>query len=500
MADEDRPDVESGDTGATGRAPRPAPKSDREFDELDQSFADIPEPDAPRAFFEEDDYLAEPPPAAAQQPVEDFGFDEIAQGDEPPPGSRRSSKRGGLRSRVSPGRDADEEAPRPRRTRASGGRASGGRRGRGDRPRAAGIRGGGSSRRPPDGPAALLSNPMARLAVFALIGILLVFGLWLFIKDRQRNQLVGSYKSYVNEAGQLADQSSADGKKLIQVLQNTDGKNAAALRSEVDKLAVDARALVKRGDALSPPDGLADADRALQMSLRMRSSGLSLLSQIIPNVMRSENANAAARQLSDPMKRFLASDVVYEDEYAAVAAAKIRQESIDGLEVASNTVFLTGTNDKFASDAGASTLLKEMKSAGTKNTNAAGGRRGTSVEGVTADPSGQALSASGANNIPAGSELKWVVNVKNGGDFPESDIKVTAQLYYPGTADAVDTQTVTIPSLASGASKQVSVPGPASGAWVAGKEGQLVIESGQVSGETNTDNNRQEFQIVITAG
>ena len=50
---------------------------------------------------------------------------------------------------------------------------------------------------------------MARLAVFALIGILLVFGLWLFIKDRQRNQMVGSYKSYVNEAGQLADQSSA---------------------------------------------------------------------------------------------------------------------------------------------------------------------------------------------------------------------------------------------------------------------------------------------------
>ena len=301
-------------------------------------------------------------------------------------------------------------------------------------------------------------------------------------------------------AGQLADQSSADGKKLIQVLQNTDGKNAAALRTEVDKLAVDAKALVKRGDALSPPDGLADADRALQMSLRMRASGLSLLSQIIPNVMRGENANAASRQLSDPMKRFLASDVVYQDEYATVAAAKIRQESIDGLEVASNTLFLTGTNDKFASDAGAASLLKSMKSGGTKNTNASGGKRGTSVEGVTADPSGQALSASGANNIPAGSELKWVVNVKNGGDFPETDIKVTAQLYYPGTADAVDTQTVTIPSLASGASKQVSVPGPASGAWVAGKEGQLVIESGQVSGETNTDNNRQEFQIVITAG
>ena len=69
-----RDDIEPGDTGATGRAPRPSlPPSDKEFDELDSSFADpIGGPPEKPAFFEEDDAFDDvfaPEPASISSTV-----------------------------------------------------------------------------------------------------------------------------------------------------------------------------------------------------------------------------------------------------------------------------------------------------------------------------------------------------------------------------------------------------------------------------------------------
>lgn len=345
-----------------------------------------------------------------------------------------------------------------------------------------------------------MANPAARMGVFALVGLVVILALFFWWRDFSRGRTEDSYKSYINEAGQIVDDSSAQGKALIPLLQNTSGRNASALQTEVQKLATQAAELTKRAEALTPPDGLIDADRQLQTVMRMRANGLSFLAQTIPNVMKAENAKSASRQLADPMKRLLASDVLYDDQFVEVASATIREQDIQGLEVAS-TPFLTGTNDKYASDAGAAELLSAMKKGkATTGANPGGALRGTSVESVIAQPSGTTLSLDNTNTIPAADNLEWQVVVKNGGGFEEENVVLSAQLVYPDSPDPVDTQEFTIKTFPANTEQTITLKGPPATAWSNGKEGVLIIESAPVSGESKTDNNRREFALTITVG
>lgn len=508
MSDDDRRDeIEPGDTGATGRAPRPTPPpSDKEFDELDSSFADpIGTPPERPAFFEEDDgfddvFAPDPPPEPA--PVEDFGFDDIARGDEPAPGSRRSSRRGGLRQGgasggASPrrGRGSASAKPKgsgPRAPRLSRGSGGGGR----SRAGGSGPRGGSGSR---GGAASVMSDPRARLAIIAGIALLLLVVLVLWWRDHQRSQLENSYKSYVNEAGQIAGTSAGEGKRLMTLLQNTDNKTPAALATEVQKLATEANGLTKKAADLSPPGGLADADRSFQLALRMRANGLSSLAQTLPQALRGENQAQASKLLANGMKRFLASDVVYADEYAQVAAAKIREEGIDKVEVATNQVFLAGTNEQYAYTTGAQALIKQMKNGSASTAANSGTLRGTSVEGVSATPSGTTLSTDGTTSIVGSGELGWEVEVKNGGEVDEQNIEVTVSLTYGGATPAY-TKTATIANLAKGETTTVTVPGPTASEITNDQEGSLLVETSSVPGERNTDNNSKDYLVKITFG
>ena len=344
-----------------------------------------------------------------------------------------------------------------------------------------------------------MSDPRARLAIIAGIALLLLVVLILWWRDHQRSQLENSYKSYVNEAGQIAGDSAGEGKRLMTLLQNTDNKSPSALATEVQKLATEANGLTKKAADLSPPGGLADADRSFQMALRMRANGLSSLAQTLPQALRGENQAQAAKLLAAPMKRFLASDVVYADQYAQVASAKIREEGIDKVEVATNQVFLAGTNEQYAYTTGAQALIKQMKS-GSASTNAPGGTlRGTSVEGVTAQPSGTALSTDTTTSIVGSGELGWAVEVKNGGEVDEQNIDVTVSLTYGGATPAY-TKTVPIANLAKGESTTVTVPGPTASEITNDQEGSLLVETSSVPGERNTDNNSKDFLVKITFG
>ena len=88
--------------------------------------------------------------------------------------------------------------------------------------------------------------------------------------------------------------------------------------------------------------------------------------------------------------------------------------------------------------------------------------------------------------------------MKNGGDFDESNVIVKASFFYPASPNDVETREVAIPTIASGESTTVELPGPSSEKVVFGDQGTLKIEVVPVTGETRIDNNSAEYPVKIT--
>jgi hypothetical protein len=365
--------------------------------------------------------------------------------------------------------------------------------------------GGGGPVGPPCGRGAAagspLANPGVRLAIGAAVVVLVIVVVYLVVQDYRRGALVDSYKTYVNSASQVADESSAQGQQLLTILQNRQNRNAAQLQQQVRTLAGQASALTQRAEDLDPPDALGDAQRDLVTVMRYRSNGLNAIAESLPVIIRSGNPRVAGQNLAASMKRLVASDVIYQDSFSDVVAAKIRDEDIAGLEVATDALFLKGANDRYATEAGARTLLPALRGRrGTGATPGSGSLRGTSLIGVVTQPSGATLREDSVNTIQASSSIQWVVTIQNGGDFTEEGVTVTAALTYPGSADPADTRDVTIETIDAKEEQTVTIPGPSADAWQPGVEGRLEISVQPVNGETNTDNNSAEYPVTITAG
>ncbi len=338
----------------------------------------------------------------------------------------------------------------------------------------------------------------------ALFVILLVVVLAFVIQDCRRDALVDDYKQYVNSAAQISEDSARQGERLLVVMNNSGGENAAALQKKVLQLANQAEQLRSRAGELSAPGKLADADRALKLSLQYRVNGLNGLEKDLPAIIQQSDTALAARTIKDSMQKFLASDVLMQDSFIVPTAAALRDENISNVaapdpEAAS---FLRGANDRFASDNGARQLVQPLKrqrnASGANGGTGTGNLRGTRLVSVVADPSGTQLSTGGAS-VAASSELKWRITVLNGGDFVESKVKVTVTLTYSASSP-VDTQEVEIPTIEPDKEATVTIPGPPSDQVQLGERGSLKVTVAPVEGEQNISNNSAEYPVTITFG
>ena len=163
------------------------------------------------------------------------------------------------------------------------------------------------------GGAAVLQQPRARLLLGVVFAVILIVVIVLVVKDCQRDQLEDSYTTYLNEVASITSQSAEQGKQLRQVLNNPRGQNPPQLSQSIRQLAGDASALVDQAEDLDPPGELATPNQALIRSLEYRVNGLTSLSQNLPTLLQAKDDETKAAGIAKPMKRFLASDVIYED-------------------------------------------------------------------------------------------------------------------------------------------------------------------------------------------
>ena len=402
---------------------------------------------------------------------DDLGFDDLEEEPEPPPPRSSRSSRGGS-SRGGGGR-------RPPRGRSRSGRGGGG----------GGVSGG----------AAVLRQPRARLALAIAFAAILILVIVLVVRDCQRSQLEDSYTSYLNDVSAIVATSAEQGKQLRQIMNNPRGENPPQLSQKIRALAGEASGLVDQAEDLDPPGALSTPQRALVRSLEYRVNGMTSLAENLPTLLQAKDQDTKALGIAEVMKRLLASDVIYTDEFVGPAKEALEKDDITGVEVPTGQPFLP--NPALVNSEGAETLIPALQRSGPAqgggdDQSGAGNLRGTSIVSTEALPSETRLTPGTPQAVQASDQLKWRVTVENGGDFNETGIVVTASFFYPSDPQQVDEKQAQIDEIAPGQTTTVEIAGPTTPVF--GEQGTLRIEVDAVSGETNTDNNAAEYPVKIT--
>lgn len=391
---------------------------------------------------------------------------------------------------------ADEPDPEPRPRR--GARASRPARSGGARPPRSRSRG----RGPGGGGAAVLQQPRARLLLGIAFAVVLVIVIALVVKDCQRSQLEDSYTQYINGVAQIVTRSASQGADLRKVMANPRGNKPPQLKAQIAAIAKEAQALVDQADDLDPPGALSSPQRSLVAGvLEYRVTGLTTLADNLPTLLQGTDQQTKSSGIAQAMKRFLASDVVYEDSFVGPATEALKKDDITGIKVPPLQAFLP--NAALASPEGAKTLISDLQrrttqTSGGSGTTSTGNLRGMSLESTVAAPSDTRLTPGETASVQSTELLMWQVTVKNGGDFDESNVIVRASFSYPATPNDIDTREVAIPTIASGESTTVEIPGPSSDKVTFGDQGTLKIEVVPVTGETRVDNNSADYPVKIT--
>ena len=342
----------------------------------------------------------------------------------------------------------------------------------------------------------MLQQPLARLIIGLALVVLLIVIITLVVKDCNRSRLVDSYRSYLNESGQVVNDSADQGKQLFVILSNPKRENPPTVASKVRALADDAQGLSNRADGLDPPDKLKAAQQSLETLLQYRVAGLRQLAANLPQAITSKDNTYAAGLVADPMQTYLASDVIYRNSFAGPATRALKDDDISGIAIPDPASVRFLGNPNYAGPAGARTLLPPLRRVGGSDT---GGLHGTGLVKTVALPSGKELSTSSPTVLTATDQLKWQVTVKNQGDFVENGIKVNATYSTPsGGSGSSAPQQREISSLEPGKEATVTIPGPPNPA--PDEQASLKVDVLAVTGEQNTTNNTAEYPVTLTLG
>ena len=339
---------------------------------------------------------------------------------------------------------------------------------------------------------------MRRRQLFAVgATIVVILLLFLLIKGCASIRKENSYKDYVREVAADVQQSQQESDAVFGLLRKgqTSGQGTVDLQNNINGFRAEAAKLAERAKSRSVPDELKGANRYLVDTMQLRADGLGSLVRLLPTALGDQGAGKAIAQIAAQNRLFDASDVLFTQRYLPRLFKTIDDQglakkitvpddlrsprgflpSIDWLRPNSVAGELTGT-------------------ASTTSTAATPGLHGTGLVGVTAQPSGTALSSSGTTDIKAQKGISFDVQVQNQGQNDEKNVTVQVRISGAGKAISVDQQ---IESIAQGATATASVPLPSVPAT--GRPVTIKVTVKAVPGEKKVDNNTQTYQAIFTA-
>jgi len=346
--------------------------------------------------------------------------------------------------------------------------------------------------RRPHGPVAPRGpGPLLRLLALVLGVIALVLVFALVIQSCASSSKHSAYSHYMSSVDQIAQQSTANGRQLAQVL-TTPGLTVKQIVTKLNGIADSERQNVQAAQDLGAPGRLRPENEALVQSLQFRVSGLAGLADTFARTTKAKVADAAAL-LSGQGDRLLTSDIVWDDLFKAPATDQLRRDGVTGVTVPESHYVL---DTDLTTEHSMALVLERIRGASTGGTPT--GLHGTNIVAVKALPNGpagqsQILSPSTLNTVTATTSLAFQVVVHNGGDSQEVHIPVTLTIEKSGNP-IVKTQTIDLVNPGT----DVTVTFSSLGQVPFATQTTLKVDVKPVPGEQNTSNNSAQFPVIFS--
>jgi hypothetical protein len=338
------------------------------------------------------------------------------------------------------------------------------------------------TRRPPTG-----GPPPQQLRLAALvIGLVVLVVLLIVWVSSCQSDKTSAYEDYMTDVSEVTSSSDRIGRDLRAAIARP-GIKLGDLEQALDGLRAQQAQLVAEAQELDPPGPLREEQDSLVETMQLRASGLAGLSQGLAQAGQDGGARATGTALAEQAKRFVASDVVYDDLFRVRSQETMREEGVAGVEVPTSS-FL---NTPELAEGSTWTALVQRLTASPD----AGGLHGNQIEGVLVLPGGQRLSPTEENTVEASEETAFQVLVRNSGDSLETGVEVTLKIIQSPNSI---TKTETIDLIQPGRTKNV-VFGDLGEVTIA-EPATLRVNVAPVQGETNTGNNSAEYAVIFSFG
>ena len=347
--------------------------------------------------------------------------------------------------------------------------------------------------RPPRAPTNL--TPLLRLVGLIAFAILIIVLLVFWVQSCREAGKTKTYKNYMTKVSEVAASSQQIGRQLSTTLL-AQGLKQSAVEQRIAGLARQEQLDVDRAREITPPGTLRDEHDALIEALQFRVSGLNGLATALAATVSTKNTTRAAGVLASQMQRFLASDVIYDDEFRVPSVTELKRQGVTGTNESGGPLvpdsnFLQSAD--FVTTTSMVSVLSKIR--GGAVTPSQGGLHGTNIVSVKALPEGTELSTSTQTRVIVRTNLAFQVTIQDSGDSQETGIPVKLTIVQSGS-DPVE-KTATINFISPGETKVITFKNfPAPNFQT---PAQLKIEVQPVPGETKTDNNSADYPIIFSA-
>ena len=340
--------------------------------------------------------------------------------------------------------------------------------------------------RRPQGPPSGLT-PLLRLIGLISFAILVVVLLVFWISSCRGEAKQDRYAGYMQDVGVIGDRSERIGSQLATTLTRPEVRQAALVRT-LDGYAQQHEQLVAAAEDLDPPGPMRAQHGHLIDSLQFRVSGLRGLADAFGT--RTGNAGRVGALIGAQYRRLIASDVTWDDLFAAPATAELRRQDLRGIQVPDSNFV---TNPDLGTSRALTNIWQRVRGqTGTGGTAARPGTHGHSLISTTV-VGGARLNPNALNKIVATTDLSFAVAFENSGDSTETGVEVELTIQKE-TEPLTRTQRVDLTEPGEETTVTFRNVGPVP--FV--QRTTLQVSVKPVPSEQNADNNSAEYPVIFS--
>ena len=330
---------------------------------------------------------------------------------------------------------------------------------------------------------------MLRRTIALVGGVILLILFVLLVRGCLNTRKENAIKDYGNDSAELLRESKEDGDQLFNLLEGKGGTDqATAIINTLNGYRTSSSNRVDRADALDVPGDLNGAQDDLLEVLQLRAQGLADITDALQVALGDQDRRQGSDDVAKQMQIFLASDIVDTQLFRRKLFEVLRDQGLPApnLPKAGFVPDIQWLQPDFVAD-----QVNALRTGTGGGGSAAPGLHGNGIAGVTLG--GTALAPGGSASVQLAGDLSFQIQVQNQGENTETDVVVRVTV---GDGGDADTQEETIPTIAAGELKTVTIP--LSRQPPTGQNVPIKVEVKPVPGEQKTDNNTQTSSVIFT--